>query len=68
VFSKGGSISLEGLGPDEYLQREIPGAKSQPHTTIAKAGHFLQEDKGSELAQLIVDFMAKNPAASDRAA
>ena len=68
VFSKGGSISLEGLGPEEYLQREIPGAKSQPHTTIAKAGHFLQEDKGSELAQLIVDFIAKNPAASARAA
>jgi len=67
VFSKGGSLSLGGLGPDEHLQREIPGAKGQPHTRIKHAGHFLQEDKGAELAQLILDFIAHNPAASDRA-
>ncbi len=32
--------------------------KGQPHTTIAGGGHFLQEDKGEDLAQTIVDWMA----------
>ena len=29
----------------------------QPHTTIEGAGHFLQEDRGPELARVIVDFV-----------
>ena len=44
-------------GGDKILQQRIPGAKGQPHTTIAGAGHFLQEDKGEEFAQVIVDFL-----------
>ncbi len=35
----------------------IPGAAGQPHTTIAGGGHFLQEDRGPELAQAVVDFV-----------
>ena len=45
-------------GADRLFKQVIPGAKDQPHTTIAGAGHFLQEDKGEELAQVVVDFMA----------
>jgi haloalkane dehalogenase len=45
-------------GGDRVFQKMIPGAKGQPHTTIIGAGHFLQEDKGEELAQVVVDFMA----------
>jgi haloalkane dehalogenase len=45
-------------GGDRVFQKVIPGAKGQPHTTIVGAGHFLQEDKGEELAQVVVDFMA----------
>jgi haloalkane dehalogenase len=48
-------------GGDLYFQRHIPGTKGQPHTTLEKAGHFLQEDKGPELAALLVDFMRQNP-------
>ena len=44
-------------GSERVLQKLIPGAKSQPHTTIAGGGHFLQEDKGEELAQVIVNFI-----------
>ena len=44
-------------GSDAHLQRRIPGAAGQPHTTITGAGHFLQEDKGPELAQVVVDFV-----------
>jgi len=46
-------------GGEAVLQKLIPGAKGQPHTTIAGGGHFLQEDKGEELAQIIVDFMGR---------
>jgi len=46
-------------GGDRVLQAMIPGAKGQPHTTIAGAGHFLQEDKGEELAAVVVDFIAR---------
>src|SRR5262249_45036974 len=43
-------------GADRVLQSDIPGAGGQPHTTIRGAGHFLQEDRGEELARVIVDF------------
>jgi haloalkane dehalogenase len=46
-------------GADKVLQEAIPGAKNQPHTTIAGGGHFLQEDKGEELARVVVDFLAR---------
>ncbi len=36
----------------------VPGAQSQAHVTIEGASHFLQEDKGPELAQVLVDFMS----------
>ncbi len=49
-------------GGDRFLQARIPGAKGQPHTTITGAGHFLQEDKGEELARVIVDFIARTAA------
>lgn len=45
-------------GGERVLQAMIPGTKGQPHATIAGGGHFLQEDKGEELAQVIVDWMA----------
>ncbi|MDQ1444371.1 MAG: haloalkane dehalogenase [Acidimicrobiaceae bacterium] len=48
-------------GADRHLQAGIAGAAGQPHTTIVGAGHFLQEDKGEDLAQVVVDFMAATP-------
>jgi haloalkane dehalogenase len=56
AFSDGDPITR---GADEVLQAMIPGAAAQPHTTIAGAGHFLQEDKGEELALVVVDFIAR---------
>lgn len=44
-------------GAERPLLKLIPGTKGQPHTTITGAGHFLQEDKGEELAGVVVDFM-----------
>jgi haloalkane dehalogenase len=42
------------------FQREVPGAKDQPHTTIEGGGHFLQEDRGPELAAVIIDHVRRD--------
>jgi haloalkane dehalogenase len=54
AFSDGDPITA---GGDVPFQRLVKGAKGQPHTTIQGAGHFLQEDKGPEFAQVVIDFM-----------
>jgi haloalkane dehalogenase len=48
-------------GADGALQRRIPGAAGQPHTTLRGGGHFLQEDCGPELARVVADFITRNP-------
>jgi haloalkane dehalogenase len=48
-------------GGDRYFQATIPGAQGQPHTILEGAGHFLQEDKGPELARVIINFMNATP-------
>lgn len=52
-------------GERAFLGR-VPGAEGQPHTTIEGGGHFLQEDRGVELAQVIVDFIAATPTGEGR--
>jgi len=44
-------------GGDRMLIGKIPGAQGQPHTTIAGAGHFLQEDRGVELARVVTGWL-----------
>jgi len=44
-------------GADRVLREEIPGCADQPHTTIEGGGHFLQEDRGPELAGVVADFV-----------
>jgi haloalkane dehalogenase len=48
-------------GADQAFIRHVPGAEGQAHTTIAGGGHFLQEDKGAELAEAVIRFMRANP-------
>ena len=54
AFSDGDPITA---GADAVFQREVPGAAGQPHTTIEGGGHFLQEDRGTELATVVADFI-----------
>jgi haloalkane dehalogenase len=54
-------------GADLVFQDRIPGAQGQPHTTIRGAGHFIQEDKGEELAQVVLDFIVANDVKEDEA-
>lgn len=46
-------------GGDRLFRRLIPGAANQPEITIEGAGHFLQEEKGSEIAAHILEFIAR---------
>ena len=46
-------------GADRVLQARIPGAKGQPHTTLKDAGHFLQEDAGEELGDVVAAFVRR---------
>ena len=56
AFSDGDPITR---GLEATFQIQVPGARGQPHVTIEGAGHFLQEDKGEELAALVVDFLRR---------
>jgi len=47
-------------GGDKAFQKNIPGAHGQKHVTIKDGGHFLQEDKGEELAEVVIRFIRTN--------
>lgn len=46
-------------GADRFFRKIIPTAKDQPEITIQGAGHFLQEEKGPEIARHILEFIAR---------
>jgi haloalkane dehalogenase len=48
-------------GGEKIFQKRVPGAAKQPHAVTRCAGHFLQEDKGPELARQITDFISSTP-------
>jgi len=54
AFSDSDPITKGGESP---FMRRIPGAQGQAHTTIVGGGHFLQEDKGPELAEVMLTFI-----------
>ena len=45
-------------GGDAPFLAKVPGAQGRDHVTIEGAAHFLQEDRGPELARVIVEFVA----------
>ena len=59
AFSDGDAVTG---GGDVGIRAKIPGTVGQPHTTIVGGGHFLQEDRGPELAAVVNDFIARTPA------
>jgi haloalkane dehalogenase len=46
-------------GAEKYLQKFIPGAQGLDHPTIENGGHFLQEDQGEALADVVVRFLRR---------
>ena len=45
-------------GWETVFQERVPGARGRSHVTIAGAGHFLQEDAGERLGQVVADVIA----------
>jgi haloalkane dehalogenase len=58
MFSDGDPITR---GGDVFFRTLIPTARDQPEVVIKDSGHFLQEEKGEEIAEHIVDFIARTP-------
>jgi haloalkane dehalogenase len=54
AFSDGDPIT-GGMAP--ILKRSVPGAAGLDHPVLPGAGHFLQEDAGERLGEVIVDFV-----------
>jgi len=42
-------------GAEIYIIEKIPGANNQSHRTLS-GGHFIQEDAGEEIANLLIEF------------
>ena len=45
----------------EVLQEHVAGARGRSHETIRGAGHFLQEDRGAELADVVARVVGESP-------
>lgn len=56
-FSDSDPVTAGGDAP--FLQL-VPGAQGQPHMTIENAHHFFQEDGAPQLAQVIIDAVARD--------
>lgn len=53
TFSNRDPITRDG---ERFFQETVPGAQNRAHVQIKNAGHFLQEDKGPELAAILINF------------
>ena len=58
MFSDGDPILGGAAG---FFRRLFPTAADQPEITIRGAGHFLQEEKGAEIAAEVIAFMGRTP-------
>jgi haloalkane dehalogenase len=46
-------------GGERVFQQRVPGATGQPHVTIERAAHFLQEDAAEQLAQVLIEAIGR---------
>ena len=57
AFSDGDPMTRDAA---PVFTKVVPGAALQPHTTIEGAGHFLQEDAGERLGEIVAKFVASS--------
>ena len=48
-------------GNERHLIARIDGAKDRSHPTIEGGGHFLQEDRGPQLAEVVLGLFGRGP-------
>lgn len=60
IIGNNDPLNLGSVENQNYMIENIPGAEGQPHTRLLDAGHFLQDDKGEEIADLIIAFIAQS--------
>jgi haloalkane dehalogenase len=58
AFSDSDAITA---GGERVFLEKVPGTSGQSHRKIEGAGHFVQEDKGEELAEIVGAFVKQNP-------
>lgn len=58
AFSDGDPITR---GSDRLFIERVPGATGIEHRTVNGGGHFLQEDKGDKLAEIVADLIRTTP-------
>jgi haloalkane dehalogenase len=61
AYSDGDPITR---GADRLFLERVPGCAGQPHTTIEGGGHFVQEDRPDQLAEVVAAF--SEPTAAPR--
>lgn len=44
-------------GGDVVWQTQVPGAAGQPHVTVVRGAHFIQEDRPEELVRLLTEMI-----------
>jgi haloalkane dehalogenase len=52
-----GELDPMNAGSDRVFQERVPGARGQPHATLSRAGHYIQEDAAGELTERVIDFV-----------
>jgi haloalkane dehalogenase len=58
AFSDG---DLATRGWEDVLRAHVPGGAGRSHVSIGGAGHFLQEDRGHELAEVVARLVEETP-------
>jgi len=52
-------------GADRVFRDRVPGTAGQAHTVIQGGGHFLQEDRGAQLAHVVAEFIGADTGGAD---